>query len=109
MSEPKSLSEQFDDEMMDVYIRAKEEAGYDAKKFRQMIGPGRGVQAAKNLIQGARVQSGFEKLFLAGKLEITMEARMLKPKFAELFSAAELREAKTRLESAGFDVRRCYE
>lgn len=107
MSRP--LSEEFDEEMEDVYVRAKKECNHDAKLFRLMIGPGRGVQAAKNLLTAPRVQSGFEKLWRKGRLEITMEARILNPKYAELFEFEELREARIRLETAGYDIRKCYE
>jgi hypothetical protein len=109
MSTDKNLSEQFDGEMMDVYVRAKDECQYDAKLFRQMIGPGRGVNAAKTLLKAPRVQSGFERLRQKGRLDISMEARMLKPKYAELFERDELKEARTRLELADYDIRKCYE
>lgn len=102
------LERQFDDEMLDVYQRAKSECLYDAKLFASMIGPGKGLSAAKLLLKAPRVQSGFEKLWILKRLDISMEARIIKPRFADLFDPGELREARIRLESAGYDYRRSY-
>ena len=99
----------FDDEMLDVYRRARSECQYDAKLFASMIGPGKGLAATKLLLNAPRVQSGFEKLWILKRLDISMEARILKPKFADLFDPGELREARIRFESAGYDYRRSYD
>ena len=104
-----TLSDEFDAEMLDVYDRAKRECKYDAKLFLRMIGPGQGVQAAKTLLRAPRIQSGFEKLWELNRLDITMEARILKPKYADLFEPAEISEARKRLEAADYHIRKCYE
>ena len=85
---------ELDAEMLDVYERAKRECRYDAKLFLRMIGPGRGVQAAKTLLRAPRIQSGFQKLWELDRLAISMEARILKPKYADLFEPRELSEAR---------------
>jgi hypothetical protein len=92
-----------------VYERAKHECRYDAKVFRTLVVSMGGVPAAKRLIKAPREQSGFEKLCLLGRHDITMERRMLKLKFADLFEPDEIREARTRLERAGYDMKKLYE
>ncbi|MHB8634964.1 MAG: hypothetical protein ACYC96_00655 [Fimbriimonadaceae bacterium] len=104
-----ALIAQFDQEMHDVHERAKSECRYDAKLFRSMVLQLGGLGAAKKLIAAPREQSGFEKLWLLGRLDISMEARILKPKFSELFEPEEVTEARTRLLRADYDVRKCYE
>lgn len=102
------LEDEFHAEMIDVYERAKRECRYNAKVFWSLVQAKRGVQAAKDLIRAPREQSGFEKLCLLGRHDITMERRMLKPRFAELFEPEELREARIRLERAGYDINKLY-
>lgn len=101
-----NLEDEFDAEMLDVYEQAKA-SGYNATQFRAMLVKG-GRNTAKALLKAPREQSGFERLWMMGRLDISMEARVLKPRFMELFDEDERREARIRLERAGFDVRQCY-
>lgn len=105
----KTLKEQFDDEMESVYRDVLEEIKYNAKLFRAMTLSDGGVNTANRLLRAPRVQSGFVALYEANRLDISMEARILKPKYASLFETEELNEARTRLVNANYDVRKCYE
>jgi len=94
--------------MVDVYERAKSECAYDARLFKTMVLTMGGVAAAKKLLSAPRIQSGYENLWMLGRLDITMEARILKPKYEDLFEPGELKEARIRLESVGYDIKKCY-
>ena len=45
-----TLEKQFEQEMVDIYMTAKKECGYNASRFLQMISAKGGLAAAKQLI-----------------------------------------------------------
>jgi hypothetical protein len=57
-----SLSKQFDLAMLEVYRRAKSEAGYNARVFLSMIADRGGVPTAKYLINSATPSDGYTSL-----------------------------------------------
>ena len=101
------LEKQFDEAMINVYRMAKEECGYNATYFLQMLNEKRGVATAKHLLATDDAQYGFEKLWERGRLDITVECLMLRPRFRELFSDEELNQARARLKKYDFDPAQC--
>ena len=82
----KDLEKQFDREMQDVYTSAKQECGYNATRFLQMLSKNGGVQTAKQLIKKEGGTYGFSVLWEKNRLDLTVEARVLKPEYHDLFS-----------------------
>jgi hypothetical protein len=98
------LEQTFTSAMLDIYRRAKSEAHYNAPWFLQMIADYGGVGAARRLLVSAEVQTGFTALWERGRLDLTVEYHVLKPKFASLFTEEERNEAKKRLQLHGMKI-----
>ena len=103
------LEKQFDEAMINVYRTAKEECGYNATYFLQMLHDKRGIATAKQLLASDGTQYGFEKLWEHGRLDITVECLVLNPRFQKLFDAKELDRARERLRKYKFDPVNCEE
>jgi hypothetical protein len=84
--------------MVAVYESAKREAGYNATRFLQMVSTQGGVGAARQLLAAGGVSDGFAALWQAGRPDLTVEAQVLRPEFADLFTAEERRIAADRLD-----------
>jgi hypothetical protein len=69
-----------------------------------MVGDHGGVGAAQRLLHGPDASDGFTTLWEARRLELSVEAHVLLPRFRALFTQRELRKARHRLEEHGFDV-----
>jgi len=91
------LERLFDKAMFSIYERALSECGYKATLFRQMILQHGGLQTAKMLLHKPGLQYGFEALWEHGRLDLTMEALILKPPWNKLFSDEEKEIARKRL------------
>lgn len=98
------IEKQFHRAMRDVYANALRECKYNATRFIQMVENHGGVEAAKILLHTPGFQYGFTELWKCGCLKLTMEALVLQPQYAALFTDEEREIAKTRLQDCGFDV-----
>ena len=98
------LKRQFESDMVNIYRTAKKECGYNASRFLQMIGKQGGWATAKQLISKPGGTDGFTTLWEHGRLDLSVEACVLKPEYQELFSAEERRMCKERLESYGYKI-----
>jgi len=103
-----TLEEQFHLAMIDIYERIKEECNYMAAHFIQMIHEVGGLGAAKRLLK-SDIAEVFETLSSLERLDISMEALILKPIWSELFNDEERTIAKERLLNHGFDVSQLLE
>jgi len=98
------LEEHFHAAMLDVYNRAKSEAGYNASRFLSMVSEQGGYEAARTLLHAAHVSDGYTALWERQRLDLTVEAVILKPEWHELFSEAERNIARERLVAYGYDL-----
>ena len=99
-----SLEEQFHEAMVGVYERARDQCRYKATRFLQMVTDLGGVGAAKRLLHTDDLSYGFEKLWELGRLDISMEALVVDPKWQSLFTEGEVATARRRLEECGYTV-----
>ncbi len=90
--------------MRQIYLQAKKECGYNASRFLQMISNVGGLKAAKQLIRKDGGTDGFTTLWEHGRLDLSVEAHVLKPEYAGLFSDDERQLCRERLESFGFTI-----
>jgi len=60
-----------------------------------------GVAVAKQLLAAQRPSDGFTRLWEMGRLDISVEARVLQPRLAPSFSAAERMKARRWLREYG--------
>lgn len=91
----------FHQAMLLIYERARDECGYNATRFLQMVNSRGGLEAARLLLHSP-LSDGFTALWELGRLDITMEALILQPTWSSLFTNEELEIARQRLEEAGF-------
>ncbi len=98
----KSLENQFNEDMQNIYLTAKRELGYNATRFLQLISEKGGVKAAKLLIAKDGGTYGFEVLWENNRLDLSVEAHVLKEKYSELFSEVEKEMCRKRLSDFGY-------
>lgn len=96
------LASQFDRQMRVLYERSRSEAHYTATYFLSMLAEHGGLVTARKLLSGSAVSDGFAGLWERGRLDLTVEALVIQPRFAELFSEEEVRTAQHRLEQFGY-------
>lgn len=92
--------------MVAVYERAKSEAGYTATRLLELVSQLGGVNAARQLLAAPKPSDGFTTLWEKGRLDLSVEAHVLKPEFAQLFSREESDIARRRLAEYGYTVGR---
>ena len=80
------LEKRFEQEMLNIYTTAKKECGYNATRFLQMIGDNGGLVAAKQLISKESGTEGFTTLWMCHRLDLSVEAHVLKPEYRDLFT-----------------------
>ena len=97
-----TLEASFNAAMQAIYRQAKEQLGYNATRFLQLISELGGVQAAKKLLIGSEAQYGLQVLWEGGRLDLSVEAHVLKPEFAGLFTEEERDRARARLRDYGW-------
>ena len=98
------LEKEFDIVMMDIYRRAKNEAGYNATRYLQMLHEHRGLETARILLHALQVSDGYTALWKRGRLDLTVEALILQKEWYPLFSDQEREIARKRLEDYKYEV-----
>ena len=96
-----NLQVQFHNEMVGIY-HAANEIGYRPAYFIRMVSDLGGLEAAKRLLRSSVPSEGFFRLVEEERLDLTVEALVLKEPWASLFTEDELMIAKTRLEDLGY-------
>lgn len=103
----KALEEQFHDKTLEIYELGKKRIGYNAARFLQKVRRDGGVQAAKSWLNQKSINKpptgGFLKLVEAGRLDISLEALVLRDPWRSLFTDEELQVAKYRLKEYGYN------
>ncbi|MDP3723813.1 MAG: hypothetical protein Q8R91_10020 [Candidatus Omnitrophota bacterium] len=94
---PSHLEAAFNQAMLDIYHRAKAEAGYPATRFLRMVVDRGGLETARHLLHGSEVSEGYVALYMRGRLDLTVEAMILASRWKPLFSDEERRIAVARL------------
>ena len=89
------LSKQFETEMRAIYPQCAK-FGYHSSYLLQLISEHGGVGAAKHLL-ASPPSEGFSRLALEERLDLSVEAVVLKPQWEELFNDTELATARRRL------------
>ena len=95
------LERRFNDAMVNIYKRAKSETGYNAIRFLSMVVDRGGILTARHLINSSNVSEGYEALWGIKRLDLSVEALVLQPEWASLFSEDERSIARNRLNDYG--------
>jgi hypothetical protein len=88
--------------MRHVYSRAKSEVGYNATYFLRMLTDYGPMDTARRLIASTQPSEGFTQLWERKRLDLTVEAQVLRPEFATLFTEDELMKCRARLSEYGW-------
>lgn len=88
--------------MNNIYKMAKKELGYNATRFLQLVSQLGGLQAAKKLISKDGGTYGFEILWEHKRLDLSVEALLLRPEYKELFTDEERQICMKRLIDFGY-------
>lgn len=99
----KVLEKQFDAAMMGIYHSAWEEIKYKATRFHQMLCDHGGLETAKILLHSNNVSEGYTALWERKRLDLTVEALILKSQWDELFTEADREIARKRLSQYGYN------
>jgi hypothetical protein len=94
----------FHSDMLSGIERLKREIGYTPTRFIQMVGEYGGVEAVHPILRGRDSSEGFTTLWEHRRLEMSCEAYVLLPWYANLFSEKERAVARHRLDDHRFDV-----
>ena len=97
--------QQFHRAMVAIYETAKRELGYNATRFLQMISEQGGQVTARQLLWSDQPSDGFTTLWSHHRLDLTVEAHVLKQEYAALFTEADREQARRRLELYGWHER----
>jgi polyferredoxin len=97
-----NLENEFHEAMLELYKLAKTECNYNATRFLRMVSKHGGVKTAKILLATDKPSEGYVTLWECGRLDLTVEACVVKPEFVSLFTDEELKTAKERLKAYGY-------
>ena len=95
------LENQFHKEMVRIYREATK-FGYYPNYFLQMVANDGGLSAAKRLLNSGDTSSGFERLWMEQRLDLSVEALVLQETWSGLFTESELDVARRRLKELGY-------
>lgn len=102
--ERQRLSKRFREGLLEGYEIVKQETGYNATYFLRMVQESEnGVDVAKRLLAKEGYSEGLTRLWEEGRLDLSMEAYLLSPEFAPLFTEEERAIARQRLLDYGYD------
>jgi len=96
------LGDQFESAMRDIVDGARQDADYNATYALEQGAGWPGLATARRLLRSAAMSDWFASLWERGRLDLTVEALVLQPRFASLFTDAELAMARHRLEPYGY-------
>lgn len=94
---------EFHQAMIDLYERAKREAGYPANYLLQSISERGGLATAQHLLRNPHPSQGFTELWERRRLDLSVEALALQPRFQHLFTDVEARTARRWLSDHGYE------
>ena len=96
------IEQRFEAALLDACRRALKETGYDARRFLQMFHDIGGLRTAQELLATERVTEGYIAMWERGRLDLTIEAQVLKPEWHPLFTDDERETARERLKKYGY-------
>lgn len=96
-----TLEASFHQAMLDGYDQLAK-LGYRATYFLRMVQELGGVQAARQLVTSDSYSEGFTRLWEMGRLDLSVEAFVLKPEYSALFTDDERTHARQHLTDMGY-------
>lgn len=97
-----NVEARFEEAMVELYKVAKRDCNYTATYFWNMVLERGGLATAKFLLATNQPSDGFTTLYLCGRLDLTVEAHVIREEFQPLFTSEEIATAKRRLDEYGY-------
>jgi len=88
--------------LSDAVKTAKKELNYNPSLFMRMFNENGGLQTAKILISSKDISDGFAKLYMHKRLDLSVEAIVLRDEWITLFNDEEIKSAEKKLADAGY-------
>ncbi len=105
MSEINYLKNKFNDEVI-VAVEEIKKIGYVPTRFIQMLQQqGNNAYEVVQRLVAKDASSGLEKLWEKGRLDLSMEALMVKPEYRELFPEEILNICNKKLKKYGYRIK----
>lgn len=98
----KTLEDTFQNEIILNIIKAQNECGYKPDHFLNLIGKHGAANTVRQQLRRQHVSDAFDLLAEAGKLEYSVEAVVVKGKYAELFTDDEVNFCYDQLCAANY-------
>lgn len=96
------LDSELHDAIIEIYCRAKAEAGYNATRFIGVVSDHEGSVTARNLLRSAKVSAKYTAPWERDRLDLTVERTMLAENWKLLFKRANQAIAVPRLKQYCF-------
>ena len=93
----------FHQEMLKLYDESTFLGFYPTIFLRMILDDG-GLAAAKHLLKPTTTTRGLRRLHQKGRLDLSVEAKVLQSPWNSLFTESELSEAKRRLKRFHYDI-----
>ena len=95
------LERAFHRALLEIARRSGSEAGYSSPLLFRMLTEHGGLATARSLLAARSISDGFAALWERKRLDLTVEAVVLRPEFVDLFDREELATASLRLADHG--------
>jgi hypothetical protein len=99
--ERREAERQFDHAMWQTFEQSVK-AGYQPSYFLRSVKQHGGVETARRLLAKDGLSKGFDALRKVGRLDLSVEAQVLRPHFIDLFTDVERAIARARLAQYGY-------
>ena len=96
------IQKQLEQEFLRASFICKNRYKYNPTRFLQMLERSGPVNTAVDLVMAPTYHEGFTKLWELGRLDLTVEAIILREPFNKLFSQQVLSTARSKLEKLGY-------
>jgi len=97
-----NLQKQFEKELFKLYELAKIKCNYNATRFLKMLHELGGVATATQLVLSPEFSQGLTAMWECGRLDLTVEATVLREPWRQLFNEDVLSAAQAKLQSLGY-------
>lgn len=95
------LESEFHEEMVSIFDKSGKATGYWPRRFLQKVRKVGGLQAAREWLSPVKgLSPGLQRLAKEKRIDLSMEALVLKEPWSQLFTEDEIKQARRRLAAA---------
>lgn len=102
MQKQVNLEMEFQEKMIEIYEKTKKECGYNGIRFFQMVCSEGGLITARKLVMAKGHAEGLTRLWYDKRLDLSMEATIIRDPWCNLFTNEELAMARKKLKELGY-------